>query len=203
MAIYLIPTVVRDFIIYRNKIMDRDFALQLLHEFTETESLRKHAYSVEAAMRAYAKKYDEDEELWGCVGLIHDFDYEKYPDEHPTKGSKILTERGVPEEIRKVIMGHADYTGVSRDTLMAKTLYAVDELCGFITAVTLVRPTKSLSEVKLKSVKKKLKDKSFAAKVNREEIKTGPEELGVEFDKHVDFVIKSLIPIAEDIGLNS
>jgi predicted hydrolase (HD superfamily) len=182
--------------------MDRDSALKLLHEFTETESLRKHAYAVEAAMRAYAKKYNEDEDLWGCVGLIHDFDYEKFPEEHPTKGSQILMERGISEEIRTVILGHADYTGVPRETLMAKTLYAVDELCGFITAVTLVRPTKSISDVKLKSVKKKLKDKNFAAKVNREEIRKGPEELGEDFDEHVDFVVKSLIPVAETIGLN-
>jgi len=182
--------------------MNRSFALELLHEFTETESLRKHAYAVEAAMTAYAKKYGEDEELWGCVGLIHDFDYEKYPDDHPTKGSEILKERGVEEELRTVILGHADYTGVPRDTLMAKTLYAVDELCGFITAVTLVRPTKSISDVKLKSVKRKLKDKNFAAKVNREEIRKGPEELGEDFDEHIMFVVKSLIPVAEDIGLN-
>jgi len=182
--------------------MYRSFALELLHEFTESESLRKHAYAVEAAMRAYAKKYGEDEDLWGSVGLIHDFDYEKHPDEHPTRGSEILKERGVSEELRTVILGHADYTGVPRETLMAKTLYAVDELCGFITAVTLVRPTKSISDVKLKSVKKKLKDKSFAAKVNREEIKKGPEELGEDFNEHVEFVVKSLIPVAETIGLN-
>lgn len=183
--------------------MDREFALQLLFEFTETESLRKHAYAVEAAMRAYAKKYGEDEELWGCIGLIHDFDYDKYPEEHPTKGSEILKERGISEEIRTVILGHADYTGVLRETLIAKTLSAVDELCGFITAVTLVRPTKSISEVKIKSVKKKLKDKSFAAKVNREEIRKGPEELGEDFDEHVEFVIKALKHIAEKLGLNS
>jgi len=182
--------------------MDRSFAIELLHEFTETESLRKHAYAVEAAMRAYAKKYEEDEDLWGCIGLIHDFDYEKYPDDHPTKGSEILKERGVNDELRAVIMGHADFTGVPRDTLMAKSLYAVDELCGFVTAVTLVRPTKSVSDVKLKSVKKKLKDKNFAAKVNRDEIKKGPEELGEDFDEHVMFVVQSLIPVAEDIGLN-
>ena len=182
--------------------MDRNFALELLHEFTKTESLRRHAYSVEAAMRAYAKKYGEDEDLWGSVGLIHDFDYEKYPDQHPTKGSEILKERGVSEELRTVILGHAEYTGVSRDTQIAKALYAVDELCGFITAVTLVRPTKSVSDVKLKSVKKKLKDKNFAAKVNREEIRKGPEELGVDFDEHVMFVVQSLIPVAKDIGLN-
>ena len=182
--------------------MDRNFALELLHEFTKTESLRRHAYAVEAAMRAYAKKYGEDEDLWGSVGLIHDFDYEKYPDQHPTKGCEILKERGINEELCKIILGHADYTGVARDTLMAKALYAVDELCGFITAVTLVRPTKAVSDVKVKSVKKKLKDKNFAAKVNREEIRQGPEELGEDFDEHVMFVVKSLIPVAEDIGLN-
>ena len=182
--------------------MDREFALNLLHEFTETESLRKHAYAVEAAMRAYAKKYGENEDLWSCVGLIHDFDYEKYPEEHPNKGNEILKERGISEELRNIILGHADYTGVPRETLMAKTLYAVDELCGFISAVTLVRPTKSLSDVKLKSVKKKLKDKNFAAKVNREEIRKGPEELGEDFDQHIEFVIQALVPVAEKIGLN-
>ena len=182
--------------------MNREQALELLHEFTETDSLRRHAYAVEAAMRAYAKKYGEDEELWGCVGLIHDFDYEKYPDQHPMKGNEILAERGIPEDIRTAIMGHADYTGIPRETLMAKTLYAVDELCGFITAVTLVRPTKSVGEVKVKSVKKKLKDKRFAAKVSREEIRKGPEELGVDFDEHVAFVVQALVPAAESIGLN-
>lgn len=182
--------------------MNRDFAIELLHEFTKTDSLRKHAYAVEAAMRAYAKKYGEDEELWGCVGLIHDFDYEMYPDDHPFKGNEILKERGIEENIVTAIMGHAEFTEVARDTLMAKVLYAVDELCGFISAVTLVRPTKSVSEVKVKSVKKKLKDKRFAAKVSREEIRKGPEELGVDFDQHVEFVVKSLIPVAEQIGLN-
>ena len=182
--------------------MYRAFALDLLHEFTQTESLRKHAYAVESAMRAYAKKYEEDEDLWGCVGLIHDFDYEKYPEEHPTKGSEVLAERGVNEEIRTTILGHADFTGVPRTTLMAKALYAVDELCGFITAVTLVRPTKSVSDVKVKSVKKKLKDKNFAAKVNREEIRKGPEELGVDFDEHILFVVTAMSGVAESLGLN-
>lgn len=182
--------------------MDRAFALDLLHEFTQTESLRKHAYAVESAMRAYAKKYGEDEDLWGCVGLIHDFDYEKFPDEHPAKGSEILAERGVNEEIRAAILGHADFSGVPRTTLMAKALYAVDELCGFITAVTLVRPTKSVSEVKLKSVKKKLKDKNFAAKVNRDEIRKGPEELGEDFDEHILFVVSAMSSVAETLGLN-
>ncbi len=182
--------------------MNRQIALDLLHEFTKTESLRKHGYAVEAAMRAYAKKNNEDEELWGCVGLIHDFDYEMYPDNHPYKGNEILKERGIDKEIIDAVMGHAEFTDVPRDSLMAKTLYAVDELCGFLTAVTLVRPTKAVSEVKVKSVKKKLKDKRFAAKVSREEIKKGPDELGVDFDEHVEFVVQSLIPVAEIIGLN-
>lgn len=182
--------------------MTRDEAQQILFEYTKTDSLRKHAYAVEAAMRSYAKKYGEDEELWGSVGLIHDFDYEMFPDEHPQKGSKILAERSVSEDIRTVILGHADFTGVPRSTLMAKVLFAVDELCGFIVAVTLVRPNKSVGEVPVKSVKKKLKDKHFAAKVNREEIRQGAEELGVEFYDHVEFVIKSLSGVAEALGLN-
>jgi len=135
--------------------MTREQALEILKEYTRSESLLKHAYAVEAAMRAYAEKFGEDEELWGSVGLLHDFDYEKYPEEHPMKGSEILKEKGIPEDIRTAILGHADFSGVPRQTLMAKTLYAVDELSGFITAVTLVRPTKALSEVKFKSVKKK------------------------------------------------
>ena len=182
--------------------MNREQALEILYEYTETDSLRKHAYAVEAAMRSYAKKYNEDEELWGSVGLIHDFDYEKFPDDHPMKGSKILEEKGVSDEIRTTILGHAEFTGVSRETLIAKVLYAVDELCGFIIAVTLVRPTKSVSEVSVKSVKKKMKDKRFAAKVNRDEIRKGAEELGVDFDEHVTFVVNSLSPVAKELGLN-
>lgn len=182
--------------------MNREQALEILFEYTETESLRKHAYAVEAAMRAYAKKYNEDEELWGAVGLIHDFDYEKFPDEHPMKGSEILAEKGISEEIRTIILGHAEFTGVGRDTLMAKVLYAVDELSGFIIAVTLVRPTKSVSEVAVKSVKKKMKDKRFAAKVNREEIRNGAQELGVDFEEHVKFVIQALSSVATELGLN-
>lgn len=182
--------------------MDREQAQKILFEYTETESLRKHAYAVEAAMRAYARKYGENEDLWGSIGLIHDFDYEKYPDEHPLKGSEILAAKGVAEDLRKVILGHADFSGVPRDTLMAKTLFAVDELCGFIIAVTLVRPTRSVSEVSVSSVKKKMKDKRFAAKVNREEIRKGAEELQVDFDEHVTFVIHALSGIAEKLGLN-
>ncbi len=182
--------------------MTRDEALAILKEYTQSESLLKHAYAVEAAMRAYAKKFGDDEELWGVVGLLHDFDYEKFPDEHPMKGNEILKEKGVPEEIRTAIMGHASYTGVPRETLMAKTLYAVDELSGFIVAVTLVRPNKAVSEVKVKSVKKKMKDKSFAAKVNRDEIREGAEELGIPFEEHVEFMIKALSGVAEQLGLN-
>ena len=182
--------------------MTREEAHTILTEFTKSESLLKHAYAVEAAMRAYAQKYGEDEELWGVVGLLHDFDYEMFPDEHPMKGSEILKEKGVSEEIRTAILGHADFSGVPRETLMAKVLYAVDELSGFITAVTLVRPTKALSDVKVKSVKKKMKDKSFAAKVNREEIRRGAEELGVDFAEHVEFVIKAMSGAADKLGLN-
>ncbi len=182
--------------------MTREQALEILKEYTQSESLMKHAFAVEAAMRAYAQKYDEDVELWGVVGLLHDFDYEKFPDNHPEKGSEILEEKGVSEEIRTAIMGHADHTGVARESLMAKVLYAVDELSGFITAVTLVRPTRALSEVKFKSVKKKLKDKKFAAKVNREEIARGAEELGVDFTEHVEFVVQALSSVAAELGLN-
>lgn len=182
--------------------MTRDNALKILKEYTKSESLLRHAYAVEAAMRAYAKKFNEDEQLWAVVGLLHDFDYEMYPDEHPMKGSEILAAKGVPEEIRTAILGHADFSGVLRETLMARVLYAVDELSGFITAVTLVRPNRALSEVKLKSVRKKMKDKSFAAKVNREEIMRGAEELGVDFGEHVEFMIRALSAVAGTLGLN-
>jgi len=182
--------------------MKRVEALALLHEFTESDSLRKHAYAVEAAMRAYAEKYGENQEFWGSVGLIHDFDYEKFPDQHPKKGSEILAEKGIPEDIRTVILSHASFTGVPRDSLMAKVLYAVDELCGFITAVSLVRPNRSIGEVSPKSVKKKMKDKRFAAKVNREEIHDGAKELGVDFDEHIRTVVKAMSGIAQELGLN-
>jgi putative nucleotidyltransferase with HDIG domain len=182
--------------------MKREEALALLHQYTESESLRKHAYAVESAMRAYAEKYGEDPELWGCVGLIHDFDYEKYPDQHPQKGNEILAEKGIPEDIRTVILSHASFTGVARDSLMAKVLYAVDELCGFITAVTLVRPNRSIGEVSPKSVKKKMKDKRFAAKVSREEIREGAEDLQVDFDDHIRTVVKAMSGIAQNLGLN-
>ncbi|MCB0284178.1 MAG: HDIG domain-containing protein [Calditrichaeota bacterium] len=182
--------------------MTREQALELLKEYTQSESLLKHAYAVEAAMRAYAEKFGEDVERWGITGLLHDFDYEKYPDNHPWEGNKILNEKNIDEDIRNAIMGHAAFTNTPRETLMAKTLFAVDELCGFITAVTLVRPNKALSEVHVKSVKKKMKDKAFAAKVNRDEIRQGAEELGVDFDEHVAFVVNALSGIADSLGLN-
>ncbi|RMF61779.1 MAG: HDIG domain-containing protein [Calditrichaeota bacterium] len=181
----------------------REQAYELLTEFTSKPALINHALSVEAAMRAYARKFGEDEEIWGIVGLLHDFDYEKYPslEDHPFRGAEILRERGFPEEWIEAILGHAEHTGVPRRTLMAKTLYAVDELCGFITAVAYVRPNRKLEEVKVKSVKKKLKDKSFAAQVSREDIRKGAEELGVDFDEHIETVITAMQGIADQLGL--
>ncbi len=183
--------------------MNREEAFALLKEYTKSESLIKHALTVEAAMRAYARKFGEDEEKWAITGLLHDFDYEKFPDmkDHALKGAEILKEKGYPEDVVHAIKAHNDFHGVPRESLLDKTLYAVDELCGFITAVTLVRPSKKLEEVKVKSVKKKLKDKSFARQVNREEIRKGAEELGVDLDEHIAFVIEALKPVAADLGL--
>lgn len=183
--------------------MNRQDAFALLTGYTKKDGLIKHALAVEAAMRAYAKKFGEDEEAWGIVGLIHDFDYEKYPsmEDHPFKGVEILRQRGYPEEWIEAILGHGDHTGVPRKTQMAKTLYAVDELSGFITAVAYVRPNKKLAEVKVKSVKKKMKDKAFARQVSREDIRRGAEELGVDLDEHIDFVIKAMQQISDELGL--
>ena len=154
-------------------------------------------------MRAYARKYGEVEEKWAVTGLLHDFDYEMYPNapDHPTKGSEVLRERGYSEEIRRAILGHADYLGIPRDTTMAKCLYACDELCGFITAVALVRPSKKLEEVEVSSVKKKLKDKAFARSVNREDIERGTTELGVDLDQHIQTVLDAMKGIANHLGL--
>jgi putative nucleotidyltransferase with HDIG domain len=188
--------------------IDRQSAWCLLTEFTQSESLRKHALSVEACMRAYARKFavgsTEAEELWGIVGLLHDFDYEKYPslDDHPYKGNEILRERGYPEEIRKAIMSHAEYTGVTRDTPMEKALFACDELAGFITAVALIKPGKSLAEVDTKSVRKRMKDKAFARKVNRDDIVNGAAALGVDLEEHITFCIEALKPIADKLELD-
>jgi predicted hydrolase (HD superfamily) len=188
--------------------IDRESAWCLLTEFTQSESLRKHALSVEACMRAYARKFAagsvEAEELWGVVGLLHDFDYEKYPslDDHPYKGNDILKERGYPDEIRRAIMSHAEYTGVTRDTTMEKALFACDELAGFITAVALIKPGKSLAEVDTKSVRKRMKDKAFARKVNRDDIVNGAAGLGVDLEEHITFCIEALKPIADQLGLD-
>lgn len=184
-------------------MMNREEAFELLKEYTKNESLIKHALAVEAAMRAYARKYGEDEELWGITGLLHDFDYEKYPsmEEHALRGSQILQDKGYPEEVTHAILSHNDYHNVPRENQLDKALYAVDELCGFITAVALVRPSKKLDEVKVKSVKKKLKDKSFARQVNREEIRKGAEELGVDLDEHIAFVIEAMKTVSDQLGL--
>jgi len=220
-------------------MIDREAAWCLLTEFTQSESLRKHALAVEACMRACSKKFAggessqdrsgsyqgtpsgvpqssakesralapegmSEEDLWGIVGLIHDFDYEKYPslEDHPYKGNEILKQRGWPEVITRAVMSHAEYTGVTRDTPMEKALFACDELAGFITAVALIKPGKSLAEVDTKSVRKRMKDKAFARKVNREDIITGAAALGVDLDEHIGFCIQALQGIAERLGLD-
>jgi predicted hydrolase (HD superfamily) len=198
-------------------MIDRETAWCLLTEFTQSESLRKHALAVEACMRACARKFASgsgnseasalglsEEDLWGIVGLIHDFDYEKYPslDDHPYKGKEILKQRGWPEAITRAIMSHAEYTGVARDTPMEKALFACDELAGFITAVALIKPGKSLAEVDTKSVRKRMKDKAFARKVNRDDIISGAAALGVDLDEHIAFCIEALRGIADKLGLD-
>ncbi len=182
---------------------NRDDAIALLHEYTKTDSLRRHALGVEQAMRKMAEQYDGNPDEWGLTGLMHDFDYEMYPslEDHPYRGNEILIEKGWPESITRAIMGHATYTGVPRDSDMAKSLFAVDELTGFIFAVTYVRPSKSIFEVKPKSVKKKLKQKSFAASVLREDIFQSVEELGVDLTEHIQFVIDALKEKADVLGL--
>ncbi len=183
--------------------MDRESAWRLLCEYTRSESLRKHARAVEACMRAYARRFGEDEELWGIVGVLHDFDYEKYPtpEEHPFVGNKILEERGYPEHVRRAILSHAEYAGVPRRTPMEKALFACDELAGFLTAAALVKPGKSIAEVEAKSVRKKMKDKAFARSVSREDIVKGAQELGVDLDEHITFCIEAMKSIAGDLGL--
>jgi len=182
--------------------MDRAQAWDLLSEYTKNENLRKHALAVEACVRAYARKFGEDEEKWSIVGLIHDFDYELYPSapDHPLKGSEILRERGISEEIRRAILGHADYTGVARDTPLAKVLFACDELAGFITACALVRPDR-IATLEAKSVRKRMKDKAFARSVSREDIIKSAQELGVPLDEHITFCIEAMRSIADQLGL--
>ena len=181
----------------------RDLAWNLLCEFTQSDSLRKHALAVEACVRAYARRLGGDEETWGLVGLLHDFDYERYPQapDHPLEGSKILRQRGYPEEIIQAILSHADYMNVPRETPLQKALYACDELAGFVTAVALVRPNKSLAEVKVSSVKKKFRDKAFARTVNREDIYRGAAELGVDLDEHIAACLQAMRAIAPELGL--
>ncbi len=182
---------------------DRDEALKLLHEYTQSPALRAHALSVEAAMRHYARHFGQDEERWGVTGLLHDFDYERHPDlaDHPTKGAEILRERGYDEELVTAILGHAPHTGVARDTAMARTLFAVDELCGFISAVAVVRPSKKVRDVKVSSVKKKLKTSAFARNVSREDIRTGAEELGIDLDTHIQHCLDAMTEVADSLGL--
>jgi putative nucleotidyltransferase with HDIG domain len=183
--------------------IDRDISLSILKEHTKSDSLLKHAYAVETCVKAYAQKFNEDEKYWGNVALLHDFDYEMYPTEvgHPFKGNEILKEKGFSEEFRNAIMSHADYTGVERNSQLEKVLFACDELAGFITAVTYVRPSKSVEEVQVKSVLKKMKDKAFARAVKREDIKKGAEELGVTLDEHIQFCIDAMKKNKEALGL--
>jgi predicted hydrolase (HD superfamily) len=198
-----------------NEVNTRKAAWELLTEFTQSESLRKHALAVEACMRACARKFGSasssasalglsEEDLWGIVGLIHDFDYDRWPslDEHPYKGNAILKERGWPEVISRAVMSHAEYSGVTRDSLMEKALFACDELAGFITAVALIKPSKSLAEVDVKSVRKRMKDKAFARKVNRDDIINGAAELGVDLDEHIALCIEAMKAVAAELGLD-
>jgi putative nucleotidyltransferase with HDIG domain len=184
--------------------MDRAAAWQLLTEYTQSESLRKHAMAVEACMRAYARRFGEDEEKYGVTGLLHDFDYERWPspEEHPFVGNKILAERGWPEDVRRAILSHADYANIARETKMEHALFACDELAGFITAVALVKPGKSLAEVDAKSVRKKMKDKAFARSVSRDDITKGAQELGLELEAHIAFCIEAMKGIAGELGLD-
>lgn len=183
--------------------MDRESAWNLLCEYTHSDSLRKHMLAVEACMRAYARKLGDDPETWGVTGLLHDFDYEKYPtpQEHPFIGNKVLEERGYSEEVRRAILSHADYTGVKRESPMEKALFACDELAGFITATALVKPGKSVAEVDARSVRKKMKDKAFARSVSRDDIIHGAAELGVDLDEHITFCIDAMKGIASELGL--
>ena len=188
--------------------LDRPAALALMQEYTASDALRKHMYAVELAMRAMAAQAGEDPDTWGIVGLLHDFDYERYPneahsptEEHPAEGVRILARHGLPEEMRQAILGHASYTGVARESAMARALFAVDELCGFLVACALVRPSKSLADLEVSSVKKKLKDKAFARGVSREDVVRGAEEIGVPLEEHIGFVLAALRPHERTLGL--
>lgn len=184
-------------------MLDRDQAWSILCEFTKSDGLRKHALAVETCVTAYARKLGEDEKLWSVTALLHDFDWEIHPtlEEHPQKGEAILAERGVPEEIRRAILSHADHTGVPRQSALEKTLYACDELAGFITAISYVKPHRSVHEVDVSSVKRKMKDKAFARSVNRQDIVVGAQALGVPLEEHIDFCVKAMQARAEELGL--
>jgi predicted hydrolase (HD superfamily) len=190
--------------------LDRERALALVHEYTASDALRRHMYAVELAMRAMAVRSGEDADAWGLVGLVHDFDYERFPnvahsptDEHPAEGVRILAALGLPEASQRAILGHATYTGVPRDTPMARALFGVDELCGFLVACALVRPSRSLADLEVASVKKKLKDKAFARGVSREDVLQGAAELGVPLDEHIAFVLEALRPHERVMGLGA
>lgn len=184
-------------------MITRDEALTVLHEFTKSENLRKHALAVESCVAAYARKFGEDETTWSVTALLHDFDYEMHPNapDHPMKGEPLLAERGVPEDVRRAILSHANYSGVPRVSRLEKTLFACDELAGFITAVSLVKPGRSVHEVDTKSVRKKMKDKAFARSVSREDIINGAQDLGIELDEHIGFCIRAMQSRAADLGL--
>jgi predicted hydrolase (HD superfamily) len=190
--------------------LDRDRALALMQEYTASDALRKHMYAVELTMRAMAERAGEDVDAWGLVGLVHDFDYERFPnaahsatEEHPAEGVRILSGLGLPEASGRAILGHATYTGVPRDAPMARALFAVDELCGFLVACALVRPSRSLQDLEVSSVKKKLKDKAFARGVSREDVVRGAEELGVPLDEHIAFMLAALRPHERTLGLGT
>jgi len=184
-------------------IPTRAEAWALLTTYTAGEGLIKHALAVESAMRYYAERFSEDVEYWGSAGLLHDFDYEKFPslDDHPFRGAGILRDRGVDEDFVETILSHADHTGVARDSLIRKTLFAVDELCGFVTAVALVRPSRRVADVRPKSVKKKMKDKGFARSVSRDDIRDGATALGIDLDEHIENVVSAMTRVAGDLGL--
>lgn len=184
-------------------IPTREQALALLHEWIQNANLRKHCYAVEAAMRAYARKYGEDEARWGLTGLIHDFDWERHPDleRHPVQGVEVLRSLGWPDDVCRAVLGHAAHTGVPRDSLMARTLFACDELSGFLVACALMTPGKALAEVEVPSVRKKLKRVDFARNVNRDDIVNGAAELGVDLDEHILFTLEAMRGIHEELGL--
>lgn len=183
--------------------MDRETAYKVVEEHVESDSLKKHLLAVEACMRAYARREGGDEETWAVAGLVHDFDWEicPTPESHPTFGAEILKERGFPDDIVRAVLSHGNHTGISRDTPMEKALFACDELSGFVTAVALVRPNRSLGDTSVRSVKRKLRDKAFARAINRDDINQGAEELGVELDEHIQFIIDALKPMAPVLGL--